>query len=53
MAPKYHINLFWSETDGAWVAEMPDLHSCSAFGSTPAEALAEVATDRGLARGRA
>jgi len=32
----------WSEPDGAWVADVPDLQSCSAFGDTPAEALAEV-----------
>ena len=42
MPPKYHINLFWSEADGAWVAAVPDLQSCSAFGDTLAEALAEV-----------
>jgi predicted RNase H-like HicB family nuclease len=42
MMPKYHINLFWSEPDGAWVADVPDLHSCSAFGDTPAQALAEI-----------
>jgi predicted RNase H-like HicB family nuclease len=39
--PKYHINLFWSESDGAWVADVPDLQPRSAFGETPAEALAE------------
>ena len=38
----YHINLFWSEADACWVADVPDLKSCSAFGDTPAEALAEV-----------
>jgi predicted RNase H-like HicB family nuclease len=42
MTPKYHINVFWSEPDSAWVADVPDLQSCSAFGDTPAEALAEV-----------
>lgn len=42
MTAKYHIDLFWSEADGAWVADVPDLKSCSAFGDTPAEALAEV-----------
>ncbi|TMJ76332.1 MAG: type II toxin-antitoxin system HicB family antitoxin [Alphaproteobacteria bacterium] len=42
MTPKYHINVFWSEADGAWVADVPDLRSCSAFGDTPADALAEV-----------
>ncbi|HEV7994847.1 MAG TPA: type II toxin-antitoxin system HicB family antitoxin [Stellaceae bacterium] len=44
MTPKYHINLFWSEADSAWLADVPDLKSCSAFGDTPAEALAEVET---------
>ena len=42
MTPKYHINVFWSEADAAWVADVPDLRSCSAFGDSPAEALAEV-----------
>jgi len=42
MIPKYHINLFWSEPDGAWVADVPDLQSCSAFGDTPAGALAAI-----------
>ncbi len=42
MTAKYHINLFWSEVDAAWVADVPDLQYCSAFGDTPAEALAEV-----------
>jgi hypothetical protein len=23
MTPQYHINLFWSEADGAWVAMFP------------------------------
>ena len=44
MTAKYHINLFWSEPDGVWIADVPDLRSCSAFGDTPAEALAEVET---------
>lgn len=38
----YHINLFWSEEDKSWVADIPDLEYCSAFGATPAEALQEV-----------
>jgi predicted RNase H-like HicB family nuclease len=40
--PKYHINRFWSEPDGAWIADVPDLQSCSAFGDTPAQAVAEI-----------
>lgn len=39
---RYHINLFWSEADGCWIADVPDLKSCSAMGDTPGEALAEV-----------
>ncbi|HUA73680.1 MAG TPA: type II toxin-antitoxin system HicB family antitoxin [Solirubrobacteraceae bacterium] len=38
----YHINLFYSDEDGAYVADIPDLEACSAFGATPEEALAEV-----------
>ncbi len=41
---KYHINVFWSDRDGCWVADVPDLKSCAAFGDTPDEALAEVQT---------
>ena len=38
----YHINIFYSEEDGGYVADVPDLESCSAFGKTTEEALAEV-----------
>lgn len=38
----YHINIFWSDEDGGYIADIPDLKMCSAFGQTPAEALAEV-----------
>ena len=38
----YHINIFYSEEDGGYIADIPDLASCSAFGETPEEALAEV-----------
>ena len=41
MEPRYHINLFWSQRDESWVADVPDLKSCAAFGETPEEALAE------------
>jgi len=40
----YHINIFYSEEDGGYIADIPDLEACSAFGETPAEALAEVET---------
>jgi len=38
----YHINIFFSEEDGGYIADIPDLESCSAFGETPEQALAEV-----------
>ena len=38
----YHINIFYSEEDGGYVADIPDLDACSAFGSTPEQALAEL-----------
>jgi predicted RNase H-like HicB family nuclease len=38
----YHINVFYSDEDGAYVADIPDLDACSALGSTAEEALAEV-----------
>ncbi|CAN5685226.1 hypothetical protein BH24ACT26_BH24ACT26_02160 [soil metagenome] len=38
----YHMNVFYSEKDGGYIADIPDLEACSAFGSTPEEALAEV-----------
>ncbi len=39
---EYHINLFYSDEDEAWVADIPDLEACSAMGPTPEEALAEL-----------
>jgi predicted RNase H-like HicB family nuclease len=38
----YHINLFYSEEDEGWIADIPDLNCCSAFGDSPEEALREV-----------
>jgi len=38
----YHINIFFSEEDGGYIADIPDLPYCSAFGETPEQALAEV-----------
>ena len=51
---RYAIIVFWSEDDHAWVADVPDLKSCTAFGSTPEEAFAEVriAMDAWLAAAR-
>ena len=38
----YHINIFWSDDDGGYIADIPDLEACSAFGATAEEALAQV-----------
>lgn len=38
----YHINIFYSDPDGGYIADIPDLKFCSAFGETPNEALLEV-----------
>ena len=38
----YHINVFYSEEDGGYIADIPDLDSCSAFGETPEKAVAAV-----------
>ena len=38
----YHINLFYSEEDEGYIADIPDLQHCSAFAVTPSEALTEV-----------
>ncbi|MCW5768715.1 MAG: type II toxin-antitoxin system HicB family antitoxin [Phycisphaeraceae bacterium] len=39
---KYHINLFYSAEDKAYIADVPDLKFCSAHGPTPEKALREV-----------
>ena len=38
----YPVSIFWSEEDGGYIASIPDLDACSAFGKTPEEALAEI-----------
>ena len=40
--PHYHINLFWSDDDQLWIADVPDLRYCSAHGHSPLEAVKEV-----------
>ena len=54
----YHANLVYSNEDGGYIADIPDLKYCSAFGKTPVDALREVEnakkawleTARGLGR---
>ena len=36
----HHINVFYSDEDGGYIADIPDLEGCSAFGLTPEEAVA-------------
>ena len=38
----YHINIFYSAEDEGFIADIPDLEACSAFGETPEEALRQV-----------
>ena len=38
----YHINIFYSEEDGGYIADIPDLEACSTFGETAEKALAEL-----------
>jgi predicted RNase H-like HicB family nuclease len=42
MDPRYSIVVFWSDEDAVWIADAPDLKSCSAHGDTPAQAVAEL-----------
>ncbi len=37
--PKYEVIIYWSESDGAFIAEVPELPGCAADGATQAEAL--------------
>ncbi len=56
--PHYHINIFWSDDDGIWIADVPDLRGCRTHGASPSEAAANaldaiegwiaVARDQGL-----
>jgi predicted RNase H-like HicB family nuclease len=38
----YHVNVFYSDEDGSYIADIPDLEFCSASGSPAEEALHEV-----------
>ena len=55
---KYEIILYWSDEDGAFIAEVPELPGCAADGATRQDALAAaevvisewLETARGLGR---
>jgi predicted RNase H-like HicB family nuclease len=38
----YHINVFYSAEDKGYIADIPDLKYCSAWGKTPMAALKQV-----------
>jgi antitoxin HicB len=40
---RYTIEIFWSEEDEGYIAIVPDLPGCSAYGETREEAAKEVA----------
>jgi predicted RNase H-like HicB family nuclease len=42
MDTRYSIVVFWSDEDGIWIADAPDLKSCSAHGQSPEQAVAEL-----------
>lgn len=54
MTRDYHINVFYSHEDDGYIADIPDLDACSAFGASPQAALEEVlqAKDAWLASAR-
>jgi len=37
---KYELRIYWSQDDGAFLAEVPELPGCMAHGSTPEAAAA-------------
>ncbi len=44
MSTKYEIIIFWSEEDGAYIADVPELAGCKADGDTSYEALQNAET---------
>lgn len=48
MPHKYAIEIFYSDEDEGFIAAVPELAGCSAFGETEEEALSEVKVAIGL-----
>jgi predicted RNase H-like HicB family nuclease len=44
----YHVNVFYSEEDEGYIADIPDLKYCSAFGTSPVRAIREVEKAKAL-----
>ena len=40
--PHSHINIFWSDRDACWIADVPDLKYCSAHGASVTDAAREI-----------
>ena len=45
----HHINIFYSEEDEGYIADIPDLKHCSAFGETAEAAVHEALKAEGTA----
>ena len=43
----YHINIFYSDDDECYVADIPDLKFCSALGDSPEQAMQEILMAKG------
>ena len=52
---RYEIILYWSDDDGAYIAEVPELPGCAADGASYAEAIrnAEIVIDEWIETARA
>jgi predicted RNase H-like HicB family nuclease len=48
MVDRYSAQIVWSDEDGGYIAMTPELDGISAFGDTPAAALAELSVARSL-----
>lgn len=42
--PRYEMIIYWSDEDGAFIAEVPELSGCAADGRTYKEAVANAET---------
>ena len=42
MDQHYSITIAWSVEDGCWLADAPDLRTCTSHGDTPEGALANI-----------
>lgn len=40
--PKYEVIIYWNAEDNAFIAEVPELPGCAAYGKTRREALKNV-----------